>query len=78
MLCHEVDRPHEYAMKSIVHTSNINTLKSIYCVHFHSIIVYGIILEGYSSNCGKIFTLQQKIIRIMANAQLRPSKKESL
>jgi len=62
----------------MAHMSNINNLKSIYCVYFHSIIIYGIIFGGISTNCGKIFTLQKKIIRVMADAQLRPSKKESL
>jgi hypothetical protein len=54
----------------MVHISNINTLKSIY---FHSTIKYGIILWGYSSNSGKIFTLQKKIITIMAVAKHKPS-----
>ena len=55
--------------------SNINTLKSIYCVYFHSIVKSGIILGGNSSHCGKIFTLQKEIFRIMAGAQLMPSKR---
>jgi hypothetical protein len=53
-----------YAIQSMVHTSNIHTLRSIYYAHFHS---------GNSSNSGKIFTLQKKIIRIMADAQPRTS-----
>jgi hypothetical protein len=32
------------------HISNINTLKSIYCPYFQSIIKYGIILGGNLSN----------------------------
>ena len=59
-----------YAIRSVVHISNINTLKSIY---FHSVIKYGIIFGGYSSSSGKMFTLQKKIIRIMAGAQPRTS-----
>jgi len=59
-----------YAVRSVVHISNINTLKSIY---FHSVIKYGIIFGGYSSSSGKMFTLQKKIIRIMAGAQPRTS-----
>jgi len=31
-----------YAIRSIVHISNINNLKSIYCAYFHSVIKYGI------------------------------------
>jgi len=32
-----------YAIRSLVHISNINTLKSVYCAYFHSVIKYGII-----------------------------------
>jgi hypothetical protein len=62
-----------YAMMSVVYISNINTLQSIHYAHFHSIIKYGIIFWGNSSNSGKIFTLQKKIDRIMVGAQLRTS-----
>ena len=62
-----------YASMAIVHISNINILKSIYYAYFHSIIKYGIIFYGISSNSGKIFTLQNKTIRHMARAQPRTS-----
>jgi len=62
-----------HAVRSMVHVSNISTLKSIYYAYFHSIIKYGIIFWGNSSNSGKIFTLQMKITRIMAGAQPRTS-----
>jgi hypothetical protein len=52
----------------LLHISNITTLKSIYFAYFHSVIQYGIIFWGNSSNSGKIFTLQKKIIRIMVGA----------
>ena len=58
-----------YAIRLMVHISNINPLKSIYYAHFHSIIKHGKILGGNSSNSGKIFTLQKKIVRILAGAQ---------
>jgi len=51
-----------YAMTSVVYNSNINTFKSVYCAHFHSVIKYGVILRGNSSNRGKMFTLQKKIL----------------
>jgi len=44
-----------YAIRSVVHISNINTLKSIYYAYFSSIIKYGIIFEGNSFNSRKIF-----------------------
>jgi len=39
-------------MTSVVYISNINTFKSVYCAHFPSVIKYGIILWGNSSNRG--------------------------
>jgi len=58
-----------YAIRLLVHISNINTLKSIYYAYFHSVIKYVINFWGNSSNSGNIFTLQKKIIRIMAGIQ---------
>jgi hypothetical protein len=55
-----------YAVRSMVHINNINTLKSIYSAYFHSVIKYEINVWGNSTNGGKIFTLQKKIVRIMA------------
>jgi hypothetical protein len=40
----------------------------IYSAYFHSVMG-----EGYSSNSGKIFTSQKKIVRIMAGAKPRTS-----
>jgi hypothetical protein len=60
-----------YAIRSVVHVSNINTFKSIYSAYFLSVIKYEIIFWGSSSNSGKIFTLHQKTVRIMAGAQPR-------
>ena len=46
--------------------SKIDTLKSIYYAYFHSVVKYGVIFWGKSLYSGKIFTLQKKIIRIVA------------
>ena len=66
-----------YAVRLMVHisnsNSNSNTLKSTYYEYFHSIIKYEIIFWGNSSNSGKIFSLQKKIISLMIGAQLRSS-----
>ena len=64
-----------FAVKSMVHISNINHLKSIYYAYYHSIIKYGIIVWGKSSNSGKIFNLQKKIFRIVTGAQPRTSSR---
>ena len=50
-----------YAIQSMVHISNIHTLRSVYYAHFHSVIKYGIKFWGNSSNSGMIFTLQKKL-----------------
>ena len=62
-----------YAIRSIVHISNINNLKSIYYAYCHSMMQYRIIVGGNSSDSVKIFILQQKIVRILAGAQPRTS-----
>jgi len=49
------------------------TLKSIYYAYSHSVIKCGIIFWGNSFNSGNVFTLKNKIIRIMAGAQPRTS-----
>jgi hypothetical protein len=60
-----------YTVRSMFHISNINILKSIYFEYFHSIMKYRIIFGGNSSNSRKIFSLQNKIIRIMVGAHPR-------
>jgi hypothetical protein len=62
-----------YAVRHMYHLVNQNTLKSIYFAYFHSIVKYGIIFWGNSSNSRKIFTLQKKIIRVMVGAHPRTS-----
>jgi hypothetical protein len=54
-----------YAVRSLLHISNTGILKSIYHACFHSLMKYGIIFWGNSTDSKKVFTLQKKIIRIM-------------
>ena len=53
----------------------MNTLKMIYFAYFHSIINYGIIFWGNSTECKKVFVAQKKIIRIMTGSRPRTSCK---
>jgi len=64
-----------YVVRSAVHISKLNTLRSIYYAYYHSIIKYEIIVWGKSTNSGKIFTLQKKIFTIVAGAQPRTSSR---
>jgi len=43
--------------------------KLVYYGSFHSIMSYGVIFWGYSTEGKRLFTTQKKVIRIMANAQ---------
>jgi hypothetical protein len=45
-----------YAVRSLLHVSTTDTLKSIYFAYFHSLMKYGIIFWGNSSDSKKVFT----------------------
>ena len=62
-----------YAVRFMLHISNTDTLKSIYFAYFHSLMKYGIIFWGNSSDSKKVFTLQKKIVRIMMGVKSRNS-----
>jgi hypothetical protein len=46
---------------------------SIYFAYFNSVMKYGIIIWGYSSISKRIFTLQKRIVIIMADAKPKNS-----
>jgi hypothetical protein len=58
-----------YAVRLIVHISNINISKLIYYEHFLSITKCGKFWGGKFSNSGKIFSLQKKIVKIIVGVQ---------
>jgi hypothetical protein len=53
--------------------SNIETLKMICYAHFQSLLGYGIVFWGDSSEAKKIFLLQKKAIRIIMGMKHRES-----
>jgi hypothetical protein len=53
----------------MAHVSYTVTLKAIYFACFHSIMKYGIIFWGNSSSSKNVFTLQKKVIRIIAGVK---------
>jgi exonuclease III len=65
-----------YALRSLKHVLQIETLKMIYFAHVHSHLSYGIIFWGYSSKAIRVFIMQKKILRIMYNLKPRESCKE--
>jgi IS1 family transposase len=60
-------------IRQLYYICNNDTLRSIYFVYYHSVASYGIIFGGNSSYSKKIFTLQNRIIRIMVGAHPRTS-----
>jgi hypothetical protein len=62
-----------YAVRSMFHIRNTDTLKSVYFAYFYSIMKYGIIFCGNSSNSKKIFTSQKKTERLIAGVKPRNS-----
>jgi len=54
-----------YAMWSVKLHVSLNTMKMIYYSYFHSVMTYGLLFWGHSSDSIKIFRLQKKIIRIL-------------
>ena len=64
-----------YAVRVMYPISCMNMFKMIYFAYFHSIINYGIIFGGNSTECKKVFLAQKKIIRIMTGSRPRTSCK---
>jgi hypothetical protein len=58
-----------YAVRSLLNVSNIDILKLTYFAYFYSLIKYGIIFWGDSSDSKKVFTLQKKTVRIMVGVK---------
>jgi hypothetical protein len=47
----------------------VDTYKLVYFTYLHSILLYGVIFWGNSTDSKKVFTFQKKIIRIMAGVK---------
>ena len=58
-----------YAVRALTPLLSINTLKMLYLSYAHSIISYGIIFWGASTNSIKIFRFQKKILKIMTKSK---------
>jgi hypothetical protein len=64
-----------YAVRAMYPFSILNMLKMIYFAYFHSIIHYGIVFWGNSTESKKVFLAQKKVIRIMIGSRPRTSCK---
>jgi hypothetical protein len=66
-----------YALRNLKHIVPQSTLRTIYYAYIHSILSFGIIFSGRSSNANKLFILQKKIVRIITNSGVRESCREA-
>lgn len=62
------------AVKSMIHISNTNNLKTKCSAYFHSVTKYGVILVGNLFTTTNTFTLQMKIATIMVSTKPRNSR----
>ena len=66
-----------YALRNLKHIVPQSRLRTIHYAYIDSILSYGIILWGRSSNVSELFILQKRIIRIITNTVVRESCREA-
>jgi hypothetical protein len=54
-----------YIMRRLFHVLNIQTLRTIYSVHFHSLVYYGVIFWGNTSSIYKVILTKKKKKKIL-------------
>jgi hypothetical protein len=65
-----------FAMRTVTQLLKADTLKQVYFAYFHSIMSYGVIFWGNSTDSKRVFIIQKKIIRLMAGVKRRVSCRE--
>jgi hypothetical protein len=66
-----------YALRNLKRIVPQSTVRTIYYAYIHSILNYGIIFWGRSSNVSKLFILPKRIIRIINHTGVRESCREA-
>jgi hypothetical protein len=65
-----------FAIRNMKFCSNTETLRMIYLAYFHSIMKYGIIFWGNSTEDKNVFLLQKKTLRTIMGINRRNSCKQ--
>jgi hypothetical protein len=65
-----------YMIRNVKQIVSMETLKSVYYSYFHSVMTYGIMFCGNSSDADRVFKLQKRVIRIMKGCGYRDSCRE--
>jgi hypothetical protein len=63
-------------MRTVTPLMKVDVLKLVYFAYFHSVMSYGVIFWGNSTDSKRAFIIQNKIIRIMAGVKTRVSCRE--
>ncbi len=64
-----------YALLALGHCVDRNILRQVYFAYFHSLLNYGLIFWGNSSDSSRVFILQKRAVRLISGAQSRDSCK---
>jgi hypothetical protein len=56
-----------YALLSLSQSVDLNVQRQVYFAHFHSLISYGLLFWGNSTEAVSIFKMQKRVIRLLAN-----------
>jgi len=62
-----------FVIQSMLSHCNTTTIKRIYFAYFHSILEYGIVFWGNSTESLKVFRPQRRVIRLMTGNNVRTS-----
>lgn len=64
-----------FAVRRLFHIRSIDVLRMAYIAYFHSIMKYGVIFSGNSTNICCVCTLQNRIIRIISDVGANSSRR---
>lgn len=65
-----------FALKKLQPLISQNSLKSVYFSHFHSLMSYGTVIWGNSTDAKRVFLLQKRALRLLAGVKPRHPCKE--
>lgn len=65
-----------YSIRTIKNYATHQAAKSCYYAHFHSLLSYGVIFWGQSSDASKVFILQKRALRVLCSLDQQTSCRE--
>jgi hypothetical protein len=62
-----------FSIRTLTYTLNLDNLRMVYFAYFHSVLTYGIIFSGNSTNVHQVFKVQKRTVRVMTGVGPRSS-----